>query len=173
MITVDLLFQKITFDCPFCKKPVVTGFKDIWEADPENIVAVSGVKFRYSLTGAVMNLEFITTNETTTSSVDIPIPTDMWGVNDNFTDLTDYAFSEIWDGIEGDPWEVVKNGSKRYVILPYLIQEFEFDEDNTLFSVNHQLGGNISIPEWDPLTNTTIIGNYTIIAFVQTTSYSI
>ncbi|MHA1187349.1 MAG: FtsX-like permease family protein, partial [Candidatus Heimdallarchaeota archaeon] len=52
------------------------------------------------------------------------------------------------------------------------IQEFEFDEDNTLFSVNHQLGGNISIPEWDPLTNTTIIGNYTIIAFVQTTSYS-
>ncbi|MHA1367081.1 MAG: FtsX-like permease family protein, partial [Candidatus Heimdallarchaeota archaeon] len=118
-------------------EPSGNPFETIKEADPENIVAVSGVKFRYSLTGAVMNLEFITTNETTTSSIEIPIPTDMWGVNDNFTDLTDYAFSSIWDGIEGDPWEVVKNGSKRYVILPYLIQEFEFDEDNTLFSVNH------------------------------------
>ncbi|MHA1187493.1 MAG: ABC transporter permease, partial [Candidatus Heimdallarchaeota archaeon] len=118
-------------------EPTGNPFETIKEADPENIVAVSGVKFRYSLTGAVMNLEFITTNETTTSTVEIPIPTDMWGVNDNFTDLTDYAFTDIWDGIEGDPWEVVKNGSKRYVILPYLIQEFEFDEDNTLFSVNH------------------------------------
>lgn len=153
-------------------EPPGNPFETIREADPDNIVAVSGVKFRYSLTGAVMNLEFTTTNETTTETVTLPIPTDMWGVNDNFTDLTDYAFSAIWDGIDIDPWEAVKNGSKRYVILPFLIQEFEFDEDNTLYSVNQKLGDTLVIPEWDPLTNTTILGNYTIIAFVQTTSYS-
>jgi len=153
-------------------EPTGNPFETIRESDPENIVAIAGVKFRYSLTGALMNLEFTTTNETATTTVEVPIPTDMWGVNDNFTDLTDYAFTKIWNGIEGDPWEVVKNGSKRYIILPFLLQEFEFDEDDTLYSVNHKLGDTISIPEWDTLTNTTILGNYTIVAFVQTTSYS-
>jgi len=154
------------------EEPIGDPIETIIEADPENIVDVTGVKFRYSLTGAIINIEFTTTNETTTTDVTIPIPTDMWGVNDEFIEMTSYGFSDVWDGIDGDPWEVVKNGTERYIILPFLLQEFEFDEDNTVFTVNQKPGDVITIAEFDPITNTTILGNYTIIAFVQTTSYS-
>ena len=41
MIAIDLFFQKLTFDCPSCNEPVVTGFKDIWEADPDTMGDIS------------------------------------------------------------------------------------------------------------------------------------
>ncbi|HUT80920.1 MAG TPA: FtsX-like permease family protein [Candidatus Bathyarchaeia archaeon] len=143
----------------------------IMNADP-NINNVIGMKFVFSLTGAYTNLIFTATNETDTTTEIIPVPSDMWGVNDAFINMTEYNFYDIWDEIEGDPWTAVRNPVNNYAILPGLLQEFEFDQGGKTYSLDIELGDLVSVSKFDQLTSDIIIENYTVIAFVETTSYS-
>ncbi|NHJ32783.1 MAG: FtsX-like permease family protein [Asgard group archaeon] len=145
----------------------------IEEADP-NIVRVVGMKFKLSIfPGSFANLRFSATNETTTITEELPVPSDMWGINEEFLDLTEYPFESVWDGITGDPWLAAMDNTSNYVILPNLLQEFEFDEGGKTYTLDVELGSNISLPESvDPYTQEVTLSNYTVIAFVETTSYS-
>jgi len=143
----------------------------IKETDP-NIEQVISMKFRFSLSGALINLPFRGQNETYSATEILPIPCDMWGVNDAWLAMTHYEFYEIWDEIEGDIWEAVKNETNRYIVLPGLLQEFEFDEGGITYTLEAQVGETITINEIDPVTMQPVLGNYTIAAFVRTTSYS-
>lgn len=144
----------------------------IKETDP-NIEEVISMKFRFSLSGALINLPFLGQNETHSIVEILPIPCDMWGVNDAWLGMTDYAFYEVWDGIEGDVWEAVKNESNRFIVLPGLLKEFEFDEGGITYTLKAEVGDTITINEIDPNTMTVVPGNYTIAAFIQTTTYSL
>ncbi|NHJ85667.1 MAG: ABC transporter permease [Asgard group archaeon] len=143
----------------------------IKEADP-NIEKVVGMKFIFTIQKAYANIMFNALNQTLESLVEVEIPTDMWGINDEFLNLTDYTFNEIWEGIEGNPWLEAKNSTNKYVILPFLLREFEFDRAGVVYNLNTTVGDIITIPEIDPDTKELVLGNYTVIAFVETTSYS-
>lgn len=145
----------------------------------ENIDEVVGIKFRFSLAGALSYIKFTAENETNIVEEEVPIPTDMWGINEEFLNLTEYKFTEVWEELEDDPWIEAQDASKRYVILPSLITEYGFDEAGTVYYVNLTVGDKIKIPEYTPIIVngsvvgvTEVIANYTIIAFVETTSYS-
>jgi putative ABC transport system permease protein len=143
----------------------------IRNADP-NIEQVAGMKFRFSLSGAFTYLNFSATNETVTVIEQIPVPSDIWGINDEFLEMTEYPFDGIWDGITGDPWEEAMVESNKYVILPSILREFEFDEGGKTYALDVELGDKIGIPEIDPDTEEQVIGNYTVIGFVVTLSYT-
>jgi len=144
----------------------------IESADP-NVERVVGMKFKLSLLGAFANLRFVATNETSTITEELPVPSDMWGINEEFLDMTEYPFESVWSGISGDPWLAAMDNTSNYVILPNLLQEFEFTEGGKTYTLDVELGSMISLPESvDPLTQEVTLGNYTVIAFVETTSYS-
>ncbi|MBN1329023.1 MAG: FtsX-like permease family protein [Candidatus Heimdallarchaeota archaeon] len=143
----------------------------IMDADP-NIKEVVGVKFVFSLTGAYTNLRFSASNDTYSSSEILPIPSDMWGVNDEFINLTEYNFYDVWDEIEVDPWSAVSNSSNNYAILPALLREFEFSQAGLTYTLDLELGEMVTISKVNLLTSDIITVNYTVIAFVETTSYS-
>ncbi len=144
----------------------------IMNADP-NIQRIVGMKFKFSLFGAYSNLRFTAINETHEIKVEVPIGTDMWGINKDFLDMTEYKFTEVWEDLDDDPWDAAKNGTNRYVILPNLLQQFGFDEGGKVYWLDLDLGNTITIPEYEPINETTILGSYTIIAFIETTSYSL
>ncbi len=144
----------------------------IANADP-NVQRVVGMKFKLSLLGSFANLQFTATNETTTIIEELPVPSDMWGINEEFLDMTEYPFESIWDGIIGDPWLAAMDNTSNYVILPNLLQEFEFSEGGKTYTLDVELGSIITLPESiDPYTQEITLGNYTVIAFVETTSYA-
>jgi putative ABC transport system permease protein len=143
--------------------------------DDDGVVDVEkalGMKFMFSLFGSVTYLEFKSENKTGTIYETLPIPTDMWGINSDFLEMTDYEITEQWEMIDGDPFKATMNSSNNYIILPDLLREFEYDMGNYTYSFNQEVGDIIEIPEQvsgSPIPN---IANYTIIAFVDTTSYS-
>ncbi|MBD3191500.1 MAG: FtsX-like permease family protein [Candidatus Heimdallarchaeota archaeon] len=143
--------------------PIQT-IKDI---DP-GIKEVVGMKFRYSLFGAVT---FI--NITDYSDEALPVPTDMWGVNDEFIEMTEYDVVEQLDSIQGNPFEAVKDGSLRRVVLPDIIREFEFEEGGKTYAINLTVGDPLWVPENISYeTGEYDLVPYEIIAFVDTTSYT-
>ncbi|NHJ46195.1 MAG: FtsX-like permease family protein, partial [Asgard group archaeon] len=143
----------------------------IEEADPD-IVDVVGMKFRFSLSGAYTNLKFKGTNETHTIVEEFPVPSDIWGVNTEFIEMTDHPFDGVWEGISGDPWVAVMNASNKYIILPSLLREFEFDEGGTTYILDIDVGDIVGVSDIDPDTKLPVMGNYTVIGFVVTLSYS-
>jgi ABC-type antimicrobial peptide transport system permease subunit len=144
----------------------------IKDADP-NVEKAIGMKFKFSLSGAVTYLDFTYFNQSVPETETLPIPTDMWGISDEFLDMTEYAISDKWDQIEGDPWVAAQNSSKKYVILPAALTEYGFDEFGIVYDINVTLGETIGVPEINPVTSEEVIANYTVIAFVETTSYSV
>ncbi len=143
----------------------------------ENIEEVVGMRFLFSLAGAVTYIKFTAVNATGTYEFEVPIPTDMWGINQEFLNMTEYKFVEVWDEIEGDPWVETMDATNNYVILPGLLREFSYDDASGEYFVNQTVGDVITIPQIDfALSNethtVTILSNYTIAAFVETTSYS-
>lgn len=143
----------------------------------ENIEEVVGMRFLFSLAGAITYIKFTVENSTGEYGLEIPVPTDMWGINQEFLDMTEYKFVEVWDELEGDPWIETMNATNNYVILPGLLREFSFDDAGGVYYVNQSLGDSITIPQIDfALSNEThtviTLSNYTIAAFVETTSYS-
>ncbi|MEA2070940.1 MAG: FtsX-like permease family protein [Asgard group archaeon] len=158
----------------------IPGFS-FFEGDPidiisnvnDNIEQVIGMKYLFAYTsGAYANIPFNFQNGSQTSVEEIPIPTDMWGINDEFIEKTDYEITEKWEEIEEDPWEAAKDGSKKYIILPEILKEFEFEEQDILYRLNATVGDRISILESNQTVEEPVFGNYTIIAFVDTTSYA-
>ncbi len=143
----------------------------IKNADP-NVQQVVGMKFKFSLAGAYTYLNFIATNETHETVEEIPVPTDMWGINEDFLDMTEYKFTEVWEDLDEDPWGAAKNGVNRFIILPNLLKQVGFDEGGKVYWLALELGDTVTIPEYDPVNETTVLGNYTLIAFIETTSYS-
>jgi len=159
---IDLSFLNITGD------PIDI----IKNADP-NVERVVGMKFKLSLLGAFAILRFSATNETTTITEELPVPSDTWGINEEFIEMTEYPFESVWDEITGDPWVAAMDNTTNYIILPNLLQEFEFDEGGKTYVLDVELGSNITVPESvNPDTLEVTFGNYTVIAFVETTSYS-
>ncbi|HUU79362.1 MAG TPA: FtsX-like permease family protein [candidate division Zixibacteria bacterium] len=151
-------------------------FQTIFDADP-NVEKVVGMKFRFSLSGAISYISFIAENESRITEDVLPVPTDMWGINDEFLEMTEYKMIDVWDGLEGeDPWIAAQDPTKNYVILPNLLREFGYDEAGVEYYVNSTVGDTIQIPAVDYVngtyvTNETLV-DYTIVGFVETTSYS-
>ncbi len=147
------------------------------KSSDENIENVVGMRFLYSLAGAITYIKFTTENATGVFEQAVPVPTNMWGINQEFLDMTEYNFVEVWDELEDDPWIETMNVSNNYVILPGLLREFSYDDASGVYSVNQTVGDKITIPQIDfALSNEThtviTLSNYTIAAFVETTSYS-
>ena len=151
----------------------------IYDADP-NVQKVVGMKFKFSLLGSVSYLTFTAENETGITNETLPIPTDVWGINDEFLEMTEYKMVETWDGINGqDPWIAAKDETKNYAILPNLLREYGYDEAGVVYYVNISLGDTIQVPqlEYNIVNGSIIITetllDFTVIGFVETTSYSV